>query len=101
LPYSGGYSETTFAAAKPGQPAGYRLWSGVRNWEIYRYLAPRSQMISRLYRIEGEIPKDIEAVEDFFFRNHITPLVPVSDFRRLGQCGKLDSHRNQVLPADR
>lgn len=89
LPYSGGYSETTFTAAKPGRPAGYRLWSGVRNWEIYRYLTPQSQMISRLYQVEGEIPKDFEAAESFFFRNHVTPLLPVSGFRRLGQCGKL------------
>ena len=39
LPYSGGYSETTFHADGPGGPE-YRLWSGVENWRIYQWLAP-------------------------------------------------------------
>jgi hypothetical protein len=83
MPYSGGYSETSFYAAKPGQGPQYRIWSGLENWEIYRWLAPGSQFASRLYQIESRIPDDFEPVDGFFFRNQVTPLVPVGDFRRL------------------
>jgi hypothetical protein len=89
LPYSGGYSETTFSAGGPDRPPGYRLWSGVRHWEIYRWLTPGAQMISRLYRVEGRMPEDFEPAERFFFRNQITPLLPVSEFRRIGQLKTL------------
>jgi len=89
FPYSGGYSETTFTAAKDGQPAGYRVWSGVRNWEIYRWLVPGAQLASRLYRIEGEMPEGFEPVDRFYFRHRITPLLPVSDFRRAEQLGRI------------
>jgi len=89
FPYSGGYSETTLAAAKDGRDAGYRVWSGVRNWEIYRWLVPGAQLASRLYRIEDNAPQDIEPVDHFFFRNRITPLLPVSDFRRAPQLGQV------------
>lgn len=82
LPYSGGYSETTFHAAKPGQAAGYTVWSGLDNWEIYRWLCPGCQLAARLYQIEGKIPADFEPVDQFFYRNHITPLLPVSDIQR-------------------
>ncbi|MBN2476878.1 MAG: hypothetical protein JXB62_19885 [Pirellulales bacterium] len=91
LPYSGGYSETTYTAAGPDRPAGYRLWSDSRQWEIYRWLAPGSQMVSRLYRVEGELPADFESAESYFFRNRITPLLPVSEFGRIEQCGALQS----------
>ncbi len=82
LPYSGGYSETTFHSDGPGGPE-YRLWSGVENWRIYQWLAPGSQLVSRLYQAEGRIPKDFESVDEFFYRQRITPLVPVSDFGRV------------------
>jgi hypothetical protein len=82
LPYSGGYSETTFHADGPGGPE-YRVWSGVENWRIYQWLAPGSQLVSRLYQAEGRIPKDFESVDEFFYRQRITPLVPVSDFGRV------------------
>jgi len=91
FPYSGGYSETSFTAAKPGRPAAYRLWSGSRNWEIYRWLTPGAQMTSRLYQVEGTIPKTMESAEAFFLRNRITPLLPVSNFQRVEQMGKLQS----------
>ena len=29
------------------------------------------------------MPKDFEPVDEFFYRQRITPLVPVSDFRRV------------------
>jgi len=89
FPYSGGYSETTLAAAKDDREAGYRVWSGVANWEIYRWLVPGAQLASRLYRIEEDAPTDIEPVDHFFFRHRITPLLPVSDFRRAPQLGRI------------
>jgi len=82
LPFSGGYSETTFSAKGRDGPQ-YRVWSGMNNWEIYQWLVPGSQLIARLYQIEGDIPPNLEAVDRFYYRNRITPLVPVSDFRRL------------------
>lgn len=81
LPYSGGYSETTFdpaAAARAGADSPYRLWSDVDRWEVYRWLVPGAQMASRLYEVKGKIPRDTPP--DEFFRAHeVTPLVPVND----------------------
>lgn len=82
LPYAGGYSETTFHAGGQGGPA-YRVWSGTENWRIYQWLAPGCQLVSRLYQVEGQMPKDFEPVDKFFYRQRITPLVPVSDFQRV------------------
>jgi len=84
LPYSGGYSETTFHAAKPGQEPGYRIWSGLDNWEIYRWLVPGAQLAARLYQIEGKIPEGFQTADEFFYRNRVTPLLPVSDIQRAG-----------------
>ncbi|HUU21099.1 MAG TPA: hypothetical protein VM389_01060, partial [Phycisphaerae bacterium] len=63
----------------------YRLWSGLRNWEIYEYLAPGCQMASRLYQGEKDIPKGFETPAAFFFGHRITPLLPVSGFARLAE----------------
>ncbi len=82
LPYSGGYSETTFHAGSQGRPA-YRVWSGTENWRIYQWLVPGCQLTARLYQVEGRIPPGFESVDRFFYRQRITPLLPVSDFRRL------------------
>ncbi|MCF7974122.1 MAG: hypothetical protein K9N55_09930 [Phycisphaerae bacterium] len=82
LPFSGGYSETTFSANGKNGPQ-YRLWSGMDNWEIYQWLVPGAQLIARLYEIEGDMPPGFEVVDRYYYRNRITPLVPVSDFRRL------------------
>ncbi|MGA2618608.1 MAG: hypothetical protein ABSF26_13425 [Thermoguttaceae bacterium] len=82
LPYSGGYSETSFQAAAPGGPS-YRVWSGLREWEIYQWLVPGAQLVSRLYEATGAMPADFEPVDRFFYRHRITPLVAVSDFRRV------------------
>lgn len=82
LPFSGGYSETTFSATGKNGPE-YRVWSGMNNWEIYQWLVPGAQLVARLYQIEGDVPPNFEVVDKFYYRNHITPLVPVSDFRRL------------------
>ncbi len=89
LPYSGAYSETTFTAAKENRPAGYRVWSGLRNWEIYQWLVPGAQLAARLYRVEGEMPSNFEPVDRFYFRNRMTPLLPVSGFRRADQLGAI------------
>ena len=92
LPYSGGYSETTFAPGeKGGKPARYRLWSGLRNWEIYQFLAPASQMTSRLYQGEKLIPKGFRGPDEFFFSNRISPLIPVGGFKRLETTGKVQA----------
>lgn len=89
FPYSGGYSETTFTAAKDGQPAGYHVWSGLGAWEIYRWLVPEAQLVARLYRVEGAIPEDFEPAEQFFYRNRITPLEPVSAFERAARLREI------------
>lgn len=82
LPFSGGYSETTLAVPKDGKPE-YRLWSGLQSGEIYRYLVPGAQMAARFFQIEGgKIPAGTEAPERFFYLNHVTPLLPASDFAR-------------------
>ena len=91
LPYSGGYSETTFDASKAGQKPSYRIWSGLENWEIYQWLVPGSQLAARLYQIEGKIPEDFEPVDEFFFRSRVTPLLPVSDLRRAAALGAIQS----------
>lgn len=91
LPYSGAYSETTFQAAKPGQEPGYRIWSGLENWEIYQWLVPGSQLAARLYQVEGKIPEGFEPVDQFFFRNRVTPLLPVSDIQRAAVLGTIQS----------
>jgi len=93
LPFSGGYSETTFSAKGKNGPQ-YRVWSGMNNWEIYQWLVPGAQLIARLYQIEGDIPPNFEVVDRFYYRNRITPLVPVSDFRRLE---KIEQFQQQFL----
>jgi len=84
--YSGGYSETSFSkGGKSNAQPHYRLWSGVRNWEIYQFLAPGSQMTSRLYQGARNIPESFQAPDDFFFSNRVTPLLPTGTKRRLAQ----------------
>lgn len=82
VPLSGGYSETTLHA-KEGQTPHYRVWSGLRNWEIYRYLVPGAQLAARHYRTEGTPPDTVEPADGFFFRHRITPLVPAPRRERL------------------
>jgi hypothetical protein len=91
LPYSGGYSETTFQAVQPDHEPGYRIWSGLKNWEIYRWLVPGAQLASRLYQVQGKIPTNFETVDEFFFRNHVTPLLPVGDFSRAAGLGPIET----------
>lgn len=81
MPWSGGYSETTLRVADDGTGS-YGLWSGLRNWEIYRWLCPGATMTSRLYRTEGGEPgEDVPPVEAFFYANRITPLLPYLNTR--------------------
>ncbi len=91
MPYSGGYSETTYRPREPGQSPQYDLWSGSENWKIYQWLAPGSQMASRFMQ---EIPKNPawkESPDAFFYRNRITPLVPTNDLFRGDELLKLQS----------
>ncbi|MCY3020884.1 MAG: hypothetical protein NTW87_17850 [Planctomycetota bacterium] len=83
IPFSGGYSETTLDAEGDPKNAHYGLWSGMENWEIYRWLVPGAQMASRLYQVKGKPPEGFESPERFFYRGHVTPLVPTSDSRRM------------------
>jgi hypothetical protein len=80
MPYTGGYSETTFTNGDDGKPAGYRLWSNEENWKIYQWLCPGSQMAARLFDVHGTIPKDMDANE-WFFGHRITPIISSDDFR--------------------
>jgi hypothetical protein len=93
MAYSGGYSETSFSLGKGDKPSHYRLWSGVRNWEIYQFLAPGAQMASRLYRGEKDIPKTFQAPDEFFFTNRVTPLLPNGTPQRLTQIKRLQAKR--------
>ena len=52
----------------------------MENWEIYQWLVPGAQLVSRLYEVKGAMPADFEPVDRFFYRQRITPLLPVSDF---------------------
>jgi hypothetical protein len=80
FPYSGGYSETTLHADQ--SPPRYRLWTGERQWEIYRWLNPGAQLISRQYEVKGWPPKDLESVDHWLMVQKITPLLPVNHFNR-------------------
>ena len=82
MPYSGGYSETTFHPRQPGEESQYDLWSGQQNWEIYRWLAPGSQMAARFMQDFPKKPDWKETPDEFFYRHRITPLVPTNDFFR-------------------
>lgn len=83
LPYTGGYSETSFYPAQGSTPPAYRLWSGQTEWEIGQWLAPGCQMAARLYEIKGKIPADFESPDHYFLCHQITPLLPADDFARV------------------
>jgi len=96
LPYSGGYSETSFTDGSDGKPAGYRLWSGEQNWQIYQWLCPGAQMAGRLFETHGKIPSP-NAPDEWYFTRHITPLIPTDNFRvRLWDMKKLQDQ--YVMP---
>ena len=40
MPYSGGYSESTFAGDAEGKTGKYILWSNLDNWDVYRWRTP-------------------------------------------------------------
>ncbi len=79
MPYSGGYSETTFTADKDGKGGQYSLWSNLDNWQYYQWLAPGCQMASRLFQVNGTITPECESPEHYFFSNHVSPLLPNMD----------------------
>jgi hypothetical protein len=78
FPFSGGYSEATLRAEETPH---YRLWSGEREWEIYRWLAPGAQMAGRLYETKGHPPGGLESPPHWFTSHHVTPLIPANDFK--------------------
>ncbi|HXP63327.1 MAG TPA: hypothetical protein VN829_22690, partial [Dongiaceae bacterium] len=82
MPFSGGYSETTLEAERKDQPAHYRVWSGLDNWEICRWLCPGSELAARLYEKKGQPPAGFETPDEFYMRHGVIPLVPVNDFSR-------------------
>ncbi len=89
MPFSGGYSETTLNAG--ATPPYYRLWSGVREWEIYQWLVPGSQMASRLFETKGKPAANGESVYHWFLSHHVTPLVPVNDFPKTAEMPALQT----------
>jgi hypothetical protein len=96
MPFTGGYSETTFTAAANGQPGAYRLWSDEQNWEIYLWLCPGSQMAARFYHTQDGNPGPLDmGPDEWFFSRQITPLLPVDDFSRRLQ-GIMASQRKWV-----
>jgi len=76
MPYSGGYSESTFSGDKEGKSGKYVLWSGLTNWEVYRWLVPGSQMATRLFQVQGKIPDGFEPMEHFFLSKGVQALLP-------------------------
>jgi hypothetical protein len=82
MPLSGSYSETTLEAETKDQPARCRVWTGLDNWEVYRWLCPGSELASRLYEKKGQPPAGFETPDEFYARHRIIPLVPVNDFSR-------------------
>ena len=89
LVFSGGYSESTLNAET--NPPSYRLWSGERNWKIYEWLVPGSQMSSRLYETKGKPSANAESPDHWFLSHRITPLVPVNDLSRAKNLPALQS----------
>jgi hypothetical protein len=79
FPYSGGYSECTLDAEDPKAEPAYHIWSGLSNWEVYRWLTPGAQLASRLYQIKGKPGPKTEPADRFFMKNRVMPLVPVND----------------------
>jgi hypothetical protein len=89
FPFSGGYSETTLHADHTNAAPHYRLWSGLQEWEIYRWLCPGAEIATRLMEVRGKPPADLESVDRWCARNRIIPLVPVNDFRRASEIKAL------------
>jgi hypothetical protein len=92
FPDSGGYSETTLEATE--KPAHYRLWSGAREWEIYEWLSPGSQIAARLFERKGTPGPETEPANRWFLSHRITPLVPIHD---LGTAGNLPTLQKEFL----
>jgi hypothetical protein len=78
MPYSGGYSETTFTPGEDDSPGSYRLWSDSDNWRIYQWLCPGCQLASRLYH--GTPRRSDLDPDQWFYRANITPLLPTDNF---------------------
>lgn len=75
VPYSGLYTETDYWGDEQGTPGEYRPRVGLRNWEIYQWLVPGANAVSRLCDRHGVMPKDFEPVAHFLRRNNIIPFM--------------------------
>jgi hypothetical protein len=96
--YSGGYSETTLDAQAHDGAGGYRVWSGLENWQIYRWLCPGAELSARLYEVKGRPPAGLEPVDRFYARQQIIPLVPVNDFARAPGIKAIQRESAQAAP---
>jgi len=102
FPFSGAYSESTLDATDPAK-AGYGIWSGADNWEIYRWLTPGAQLASRLYQTKGRPPDNMESPDHYFLSHHVTTLLPAFENKRAAalkglQAGFLDSNGQWLQP---
>jgi hypothetical protein len=98
MPFSGGYSETTFTAGSNQHGGDYSLWSIEENWKIYQWLCPGSQMAARLFDYKGGKPGPADVQPDqWFCSRYITPLIPIDDFG-VRLLGVRDAQSNYVEP---
>jgi hypothetical protein len=95
MPFSAAYTETTLDAEPKDEPAHYRVWSALDNWEIHRWLCPRSELAARLDEKNGQPPGGFEAPGEFFARSRIIPLAPVKDFSRAPAIRALRAARSR------
>jgi hypothetical protein len=79
LPFSGIYTETDFWAKGSADwvsESGYSPRVGLDNLRIYRWLLGDVGVVTRLYDVHGKIPDGFEDATTFFYKNHMTPLIP-------------------------
>lgn len=102
MPFSAAYSETDYwekGSAPWVVESLYAPRSGLRAWEVYRWLVPGCAMISRLYDVHGTRPAGFEPVERFFYRNAISPMV--EDYILPGRAEELRRLQDEFLNAGR
>jgi hypothetical protein len=94
VPFSSGFSATTLYAEPQDNPPHYGVWSGVDQWEVYRWLCPGSELAAVFYEKKGEPPAAFETPDQFFARHQIIPLVPVNEFSRAPAIKALQMQRS-------
>ncbi len=96
MPFSGGYSETTLHAGPTDNPPRYRLWTGLDQWEIYRWLCPGADLAARFYEKTGQPPDGFETPDEFYARQRIIPLVPVNELSRAPAIKALQARKSKT-----